>query len=127
MRVDLAEGDLKSGVLGLVVALVEIIKEALRLQALRRMEGGSLTEEEVERLGQALEDLDEAIERIKLEAGIAESVKAVRDGLDQIVDEVLDTILDPAPSDGLGMQAQESNGTPNPAGWRARDPGSAFE
>ena len=99
-KIDLDEEDLKSGVLGLVVAIVEIIKEALRLQALRRMEGGSLTEEEVERLGQALEDLEEAIERMKLEVGIAESVKAVRDGLDQIVDDMLDTILNPALLDG---------------------------
>lgn len=93
--VDIDEKDLKSGVLGLVVALVEIIKEALRLQAIKRMEGGSLTEEEVERLGEALMDLDAAIEGIKVELGIAESVKAVRDGLDKVVDDVIDNILNP--------------------------------
>lgn len=95
MIVDIDEKDLKSGVLGLVVALVEIIKEALRLQALRRMEGGSLTEEEVERLGEALMDLDAAIEKVKVEMGITESVKAVRDGLDSVVDDLLDTMLNP--------------------------------
>jgi hypothetical protein len=78
-----------------VVALVEIIKETLRLQALRRMEGGSLTEAEVERLGEALMELDAAIEQIKLELGIAESVKAVRDGLDGAVQDVVDTIMNP--------------------------------
>jgi len=93
--VDIDEKDLKNGVLGLVVALVEIIKEALRLQAVRRMEGGSLTEPEIERLGEALMDLDAAIEKIKMEMGIAESVKAVRDGLDSVVDDVLDTMLNP--------------------------------
>ncbi|MDO9566802.1 MAG: gas vesicle protein K, partial [Candidatus Desulfaltia sp.] len=86
---------LKHGVLGLVIALVEIIKEALRLQALKRMEGGSLTEEEVERLGEALMDLDIAIEEIKKEQGITESVKSVRDGLDSIVDDVIDKIINP--------------------------------
>lgn len=95
MIVDLDEKDLKSGILGLVVALVEIIKETLRRQALRRMESGSLTEAEVERLGNALMELDAAIEKIKLEMGIAESVKAVRDGLDGVVDEILDTMLNP--------------------------------
>ena len=95
MIVDLDEKDLKSGVLGLVVALVEIIKEALRHQALRRMESGSLTLAEVERLGNALMELDAAIEKIKLEMGIAESVKAVRDGLDGAVQDVVDTILNP--------------------------------
>lgn len=95
MILDISEKDLKNGVLGLVVALVEIIKEALRLQALKRMEGGSLTEEEVEKLGEALMDLDAAIEKIKVEMGISESVKAIRDGLDKAVDDVIDTILNP--------------------------------
>ena len=96
MIVDIDEKDLKNGVLGLVVALVEIIKEALRLEALRRMEGGSLTKKEVERLGEALMDLDAAIEKIKVEVGIAESVKAVRDGLDRLVDDVIDGMLNPS-------------------------------
>ena len=95
MIVNIAEDDLKNGVLGLVVALVEIIKEALRLQALKRMEGGSLTEEEVERLGEALMDLDAAIEKIKLEIGITESVKAIRDSLDRAVDDAVDGIVNP--------------------------------
>ena len=96
MILDIAEKeDLKSGVLGLVVALVEIIKEALRLQAVKRMEGGSLTEDEVERLGEALMDLDAAIEKIKLEMGITESVKAVRDSLDRAVDDAIDSIVNP--------------------------------
>lgn len=95
-KLDIDENDLKSGVLGLVIALVEIIKEALRLEAMRRMEGGSLTEEEMERLGEALMDLDAAVEKIKVEQGIVDSVKAVRDGLDKIVDDVLDNILNPS-------------------------------
>jgi len=93
MPIDIDEKNLKHGVLGLVIALVEIIKEALRLQALKRMEGGSLTEEEVDRLGRALMDLDTAIEEIKKEQGISESVKSVRDGLDNIVDELLDEMI----------------------------------
>ena len=95
MPIDIDEKNLKHGVLGLVIALVEIIKDALRLQALKRMEGGSLTEEEIDRLGQALMDLDIAIEEIKKEQGITESVKSVRDGLDNIVDDVLDKIINP--------------------------------
>ena len=95
MPIDIDEKNLKHGVLGLVVALVEIIKDALRLQALKRMEGGSLTEEEMERLGEALMDLDTAIEEIKEEQGVSESVKSVRDGLDNIVDELLDKMINP--------------------------------
>ena len=95
MPIDIDEKNLKHGVLGLVIALVEIIKDALRLQALKRMEGGSLSEEEVDRLGRALMDLDTAIEEIKKEQGISESVKSVRDGLDNIVDELLDKMINP--------------------------------
>jgi len=95
MPIDIDEDNLKHGVLGLVLALVEIIQDALRLQAFKRMEGGSLTEEEMERLGEALMDLDIAIEEIKKEQGITESVKSVRDGLDSIVDDVLDRIVNP--------------------------------
>jgi len=95
MVVDIDEKSLKHGVLGLVIALVEIIRDALNLQAIKRMEGGSLTEEEMERLGQALMDLDTAIEEIKQEQGIVESVKSVRDGLDEVVDDVLDRMINP--------------------------------
>ena len=100
MILDIDENDLKSGVLGLVVALVEIIQDALRLQAMKRMEGGSLTKEEVERLGQALMDLDAAIDKIKVEMGITESVRSIRDGLDRAVDDVMDSILNPARWEG---------------------------
>jgi len=95
MVLEIDEKNLKYGVLGLVVALVEIIRDALKLQAFKRMENGNLTEEEIERLGCALTDLDVAIEEIKQEQGIIESVQAIRDGLDDIVDDVLDKFLNP--------------------------------
>jgi len=95
MVVNIDEKSLKQGVLGLVIAIVEVITDALKLQAMRRMDSGSLTEEEVERLGQALMDLDIAIKDIKQEQALIETVKSVRDGLDEIVDEVLDKMLNP--------------------------------
>ena len=42
-KLEINEKELKQGVLGLVMALVEVIHEALKHQAVRRMEGGSLT------------------------------------------------------------------------------------
>ena len=95
MPIDIDEDNLKHGLLGLVIALVEIIKDALNLQAMKRMEGGTLSEEEMERLGEALQDLDVAIEEIKKEQGVTESVKSVRDALDSIVDDVLDKTINP--------------------------------
>jgi hypothetical protein len=39
--------------------------------------------------------LDTAIEQIKEEQGITQSVQSVRDGLDNIVDEVLEKMINP--------------------------------
>ena len=95
MAIDINEDNLKHGVLGLVLALVEVIRDALKIQAFKRMESGILTDEECERLGEALMDLDIALEEIKEEQGITESVQAVRDGLDEIVDDVIDRTVNP--------------------------------
>ncbi len=95
MVINIEENNLKQGILGLIIALVEIVKEALKHQAVKRMEGGNLTDAEIERLGEALMDLDAALEQIKEELGIADSVMSVRDGLDGIVDEVVEKFLNP--------------------------------
>lgn len=95
MPIDINEDNLKHGLLGLVIAIVEIIRDALKHQALRRMEGGSLNDEEIERLGRALEEIDIAIDQLKEEQGITETVENVRDGLDDLVDDVLDQIVNP--------------------------------
>ena len=95
MVIEINEESLREGLLGLVIAIVEILKDALKLQAFKRMEGGSLTEEEIERLGSALMDIDTAIERIKEDYGITSSVRSVRDGLDDIVDDVIDQFINP--------------------------------
>ncbi len=103
MVLDIDEENLKQGVLGLVIALVDVIKDALKHQAMRRIESGSLSEEEIERLGAALMELDVAIAEIKEEQGITETVKSVRGGLDDLVDDVLDKMVNPEKwEDGRG-------------------------
>ena len=89
------EGKLKEGVLGLVMAVVEIIRYALQTQATRRMESGRLAAEEIERLGQALADLDLAIEDIKREQGLEQAVQSVRDGLDDLVNDLVQHVVSP--------------------------------
>ena len=66
---EISENSLKHGVLTLVVPLEQAIQEALETQAVRRLEGGDLTEEEQERLGDVLMELDEALDEIKTERG----------------------------------------------------------
>jgi len=95
MPIDINEDNLKHGLLGLVIAIIEIIRDALKHQALRRMESGSLSDEEIERLGTALEEIDIAIDQMKQEQGVSETVESVRDGLDNLVDDVLDQMINP--------------------------------
>lgn len=95
MAIHIDEANLKSGLMGLVMALVEVIRDALKIQALRRMESGSLTGEECERLGKALLEIDIALERVKEEVGISEVVQSVRDGLDEMVDDVIGGLVNP--------------------------------
>lgn len=106
------EKSLKHGVLTLVVTLVEVIQEALERQALRRMEGGDLTPEETERLGEALLELDEAMKEIKDEHGITVSVADLHRGLDEVVDDVVDKLVNPARwAEEAGPGGGTGNGT----------------
>ncbi|MFC8989749.1 gas vesicle protein K [Streptomyces sp. NPDC057115] len=95
MPLTVDENSLKQGVLSLVVTLVEVIQEALDRQALRRMNGGDLTSEESERLADALLELDEALEQIKEDHGIVSSVADLHRGLDEVVDDVVDKLINP--------------------------------
>jgi len=96
MAVNLDEGNLKDGLLGLVVALVEIIQELLERQALRRMESGSLSDCEIERLGEALSELTEALDKIKSDNNIEDAVQSVRSDLDLAAEDLIDKFLNPA-------------------------------
>lgn len=66
-----AEGErIERGLAQLVLTLVELVRQLLERQALRRVEGGSLSEDEVERLGTALMRLEERMEELKHEFGL---------------------------------------------------------
>lgn len=93
--IKIEEGNLKNGILGLVMAVVEILRDALQNQATRRIDSGSLSDQEVERLGAALADLDVAVEEIKREQGLQQAVQSVRDGLDDLVNDVVQQVIDP--------------------------------
>ncbi len=95
MPIQINEDNLKQGLLGLVVALVELVKDVLSMQALKRMEGGRLTDEEINRLGEALIDLNDALEQIKMDNGLEKVVRDVRWSLDDLVDDVLDRMINP--------------------------------
>ena len=64
-RLDASPDDIEAGLGRLVLTLVEFLRQVLEHQAVRRMEGGSLTDEEIERIGLALMRLQEKLEEIK--------------------------------------------------------------
>jgi len=69
-RFELPGDDLKNGLGKLVLTLIELLRELLERQAIRRMESGSLSEQEVERLGTTFMNLAEQMERLKKEFGV---------------------------------------------------------
>lgn len=64
-RINLEPEKVERGLTQLVLSLVELIRRLMEKQALRRIEGGSLTAEQVERLGTTLMRLEEQMEELK--------------------------------------------------------------
>lgn len=64
-RLEADADDIEQGVAKLVLTLVEFIRQILEHQAIRRMEGESLSDEELERLGLALMRLEERLTEIR--------------------------------------------------------------
>ena len=95
MPIEIDENNLKSGLLGLVVALVEVVQEVLERESIRRMESGKLSEMEIERLGKGLMELDVALRHIKEENDLENLVRSVRSDLDKLVEETIDVMADP--------------------------------
>lgn len=62
----------KNGLGQLVLAVVKLLHELLEKQAIRRIDGGSLTDEEIERVGLALMGQSEEIERLRHEFNLDE-------------------------------------------------------
>ncbi len=62
----------ENGLAKLVLSIIELIRRLLEKQALRRMDAGNLTEEEIERLGNALMKLEEKMAELKRVFGLSD-------------------------------------------------------
>lgn len=62
----------ENGLAKLVLSIVELVRRLLEKQALRRMDSGNLTEEEIERLGSALMKLEEKMGDLKRTFGLSD-------------------------------------------------------
>lgn len=63
--------DVRRSVAKLVLTLVDAIRQLLERQAIRRMEEGTLTDDETENIGLALMRLEEAVRDIGAQFGLA--------------------------------------------------------
>lgn len=71
-RLNLNQDSVKNGLGQLVLTLVKLLHELLERQAVRRMEAGTLTDSEIERLGTTLMMQAQEIERLRAEFGLDE-------------------------------------------------------
>lgn len=63
----------ENGLARLVLSIIELVRRLLEKQALRRMDAGNLSEEEIERLGNALMKLEEKMEEMKRTFGLSDA------------------------------------------------------
>src|ERR1051325_3656310 len=64
-RVNADREGLEKGLAQLVLTLIELLRQLMERQALRRIDGGSRTPDEIERLGETFMLLEERMEELK--------------------------------------------------------------
>lgn len=82
LRLDIDAEDVGKGLGRLVLALLEIVRQLLERQALRRMDANSLTSDEIERLGTALLDMEDRFAELRRAFGVPEGSLGLTSGLD---------------------------------------------
>lgn len=71
-RIDADPDNVERGLAQLVLTLIELLRQLMERQALRRVEAGGLTPEEVERLGSTLMALEQRMDELKEIFGLSD-------------------------------------------------------
>ena len=69
-RVNADPEKVEQGLAQLVLTLIELLRQLMERQALRRMDQGTLTDEQVERLGETFMKLEQRMDELKREFGL---------------------------------------------------------
>jgi len=69
-RINADEATLDQSLAKLVLTLIELLRRLLEKQAMRRIEAGSLTEEQIERMGETFLKLDQKMVELKAAFGL---------------------------------------------------------
>ncbi len=107
--IDLDGESASDGLLALVVAVVELLVEAMEREGIRRMESGQLSDEQIERLGRQFQDLEAEVEDIKETADIESDVDRLRSQLNGLVDDALRTVDAEAAAANVGDGGPEQS------------------
>src|SRR4051812_811751 len=71
-RVNADPENVQRGLAQLVLTIVELLRQLMERQALRRIDGGTLSDEEVERLGRTFMELDKRMAELREQFGLDE-------------------------------------------------------
>ena len=71
-RIEADPENVEKGLVQLVLTIVELLRQLMERQALHRIEAGSLTEEEIERLGRTFMALSERMDELREHFGLDE-------------------------------------------------------
>jgi len=69
-RINIDPKNVEKGLAKLVLTIVELLRQLMEKQVIRRVEADSLTEEEVERVGEALMKIEDKMKELKKIFGI---------------------------------------------------------
>jgi hypothetical protein len=72
-RINADPANVEKGLAQLVLIVVELLRQLMERQALRRVENGTVNDEEIERLGQAFMGLEERMTELLEHFGLEES------------------------------------------------------
>ena len=70
LRIDADPESVEKGLVTLVLTLVELLRQLMERQALRRVEDGSLTEEQIEKIGMTLMALEARMAELRDHFGL---------------------------------------------------------
>ncbi len=71
-RIEANESNVEQGLAKLVLTLIELIRRLLEKQAIRRIEAGSLSDEQIERMGETFFKLEQKMAELKATFGLEE-------------------------------------------------------
>jgi CRISPR/Cas system-associated endonuclease Cas1 len=72
MRLEADPEEVERGLAQLVLALIELLRQLMERQAIRRVEAGTVDDEQIERLGRTFMALEQRMDELKAHFGLSD-------------------------------------------------------